>query len=304
LIYAVIARGILGVIVIYMIAPWQVGFAWNKNSLKPLFSFGAPYQLNSLIALVKDNIVPTFVAAFLGPIAVAEVSWAQKIAFLPLTIVSDVVRVTFPTYARLQEHPDLLKKAMEKTMYFMGLVIYPALFGLVALAPWIIKYVFTDKWMSALSLLYLFAITTFWASISTTFTNALFAIGKARIVLNFMVIWTILEWTVTPLCTWLYGEIGVAISSVLISFTSIGVIIVMKRFVNIEILKTIGIQIAVSAVMALCVRLFAMNAVTNFPLFICAIVLGAVIYGGGMILFDRTRMLAESRKILNLYKKA
>jgi PST family polysaccharide transporter len=302
-IIAILVRGFVGVILMYIIVPWPIGLSWNRTSLRSLFSFGLPYQLNSLIALVKDNIVPTFVAGFLGPAAVGNITWAQKYAFLPLTIVSDVVRVTFPTYARLQEHPNLLKKAIEKTMYFMGLVIYPALFGLVAIAPWMIKYVFTDKWLPALPLLYLFCITTFWASISTTFTNALFAIGKAKVVLNFMILWTILEWTVTPLCTWLFKDIGVAISSVLISFTSIGVIIVMKRYVQVDIIKTIGIQIAVSIVMAIFVRIFAINAVTNPALFVCDIILGGTVYLFGMYLFDRTRIIAETRKILKYYKK-
>ena len=51
--YAVLARGISGLIAIYAIAPWWPKIGINKGVAKSLLSFGVPFQLNSLLALAK-----------------------------------------------------------------------------------------------------------------------------------------------------------------------------------------------------------------------------------------------------------
>jgi O-antigen/teichoic acid export membrane protein len=299
---AVLARGIIGVAMLYTIAPWPIGFHLNKNSFKGLLKFGLPYQLNGLIALIKDNITPTFVASYLGTYPVGLIGWAQKYAFLPLEPMSDIIRVTFPTYSRLQEHPELLKRALEKSLYFIALAVYPLLFGFIALAPWIVEYVFTDKWLPALPVFYLFCFSTFWGAISTTFTNALFAIGKARIVLNYMILWTILTWTLTPILTWKYQLYGIGIASALISFTSIGVIFSVKKYVNVSILENVAPQIIVSVIMAIAVHFLANAIAVNFFLLLATVGVGAVIYVAGMYIINGKKMVKEIKSIVSAYK--
>ena len=59
--------------------------------------------------------------------------------------------ITFPTFSRLQDNPDLLRRALEKTIYFITLVIFPLLVGMCLffypLTQVIGKY---QKWESAL----------------------------------------------------------------------------------------------------------------------------------------------------------
>jgi PST family polysaccharide transporter len=306
-IIALLIRGIVGVIIIYAIVPWPIGLSFDKSVFKKLFSFGLPYQLNGLIALVKDNIVPSYIATKLGPVPVGYIGWGQKYAFLPLEVMNDVIRVTFPTYSRLQEHPDLLKKALEKSLYFISLIIYPLSFGMIALIPWIATYILSspsdpNKWSEAIPLFYLFSVSTFWAAISTTFTNALFAIGKSRVVLNFMILWTVLTWTLTPILTNIYGILGIGIASAIISFTSIGVIIVMKQHVKVNILHSVGPQILAAAVMGFVTRFFAVQYVSGIPTLILAVIVGGLVYAIMLYLLTGKRFLTEIKTITNAYK--
>ncbi|HZZ99022.1 MAG TPA: oligosaccharide flippase family protein, partial [Candidatus Saccharimonadia bacterium] len=50
--YAVLARSVIGIIVIYSIQRWPIGFAFGKNSLRGLLKYGAKFQLNDLLARV------------------------------------------------------------------------------------------------------------------------------------------------------------------------------------------------------------------------------------------------------------
>jgi len=300
---AVLLRGIVGVVLIHIIHPWPMGLAINKKSLKTLFSFGLPYQLNGFIALIKDNVVPTYIAATLGTTAVGYIGWAQKYAFLPLEPMNDIIRVTFPTYARLQEHPELLRRALEKTLYFTTICVYPLLFGFVALAPWIVEHIFTNKWVHALPLFYLFTINTFWAVLSTTCTNALFAIGKSRVVLNFMILWTILTWILTPVLTYVYNINGIAISSALIGFTSIGVLLVTKRSIKINFIPIIYKQLLLSIAMGAITYLIAQRVIVDWSTLLLVSGLGGIIYAVSLFMVDKPRIKAEVRSIMSSYKK-
>lgn len=302
-IVAVLLRGIVGVILIHIIHPWPIGFAINKKSFKTLFGFGLPYQLNGFIALIKDNIVPTYIAATLGTAAVGYIGWAQKYAFLPLEPMNDIIRVTFPTYSRLQDHPDLLKRALEKTLYFTTVCVYPLLFGFIALAPWIIQYVFTNKWNAALPLFYLFTINTFWAVLSTTCTNALFAIGKSRVVLNFMILWTVLTWILTPLFTYLYGMLGIAIASAFIAFTSLGVLFITKRHININFLPIVYKQLLLATAMGAVTYLLARVLIVDWVTLLLVIGLGGIFYVSTLYFVDKKRIQHEIGSIIRSYKK-
>ncbi len=125
--WAVLARGLAGVIIIYLLSPWQIGFAFEKQSLKHLLKFGVPYQANTFLAVVKDRLMNVFLWKIIGAQGVGILGWAQKWAQMPLRFIMDsVMKVTFPAYARMQNDRDELKRAIEKTLYFVSLLTFPS----------------------------------------------------------------------------------------------------------------------------------------------------------------------------------
>ena len=115
---AVILRGVVGTIMIYLLSPWQIGLAFSKSSLKTLLSFGLPYQINTLLATVKDRFINILLWKVIGADGVGIIGWAQTWSQKPLRFIMDnVTRVTFPSFSRLQDHPAELKNAIEKTLF-------------------------------------------------------------------------------------------------------------------------------------------------------------------------------------------
>jgi PST family polysaccharide transporter len=47
--FAVLARGAIGVVAIYILQPWVPGFAFSRKTLAGLFKFGVPYQINTFL---------------------------------------------------------------------------------------------------------------------------------------------------------------------------------------------------------------------------------------------------------------
>ncbi len=271
-------QSITGVILIYTIAPWRISLGFSKAAAKSLLNFGIPFQLNSILALLKDRLVPLVIANIVGPTGVGFITWAQGIAFLPLEVMNIIIRITFPAFSRLQDDRRSLKLTLEKSLFVTALFLYPLLFGLLAIAPSLVKEVVSSKWQPALPLIYLFAVNTFWATLSTVFTNVLNSIGKISITLKLMIFWTIITWLLTPPLTLIFGFIGVAIASAIISFTSLLPIIIIKKIINVEIVKSIWQPILASAVMALVVYLFSSIYVRNLLELLVVVLMGGFIY--------------------------
>lgn len=278
--WAVLLRGVTGLVIIYILSPWKPGLGVDKESAKKLTSFGVPFQVNSILALFKDDMLTVFLGKVLTFTQIGYIGWAQKWAFIPLRFFMDNVnKVTFPAYSRLQEHKAELAKAIEKSIFFVTFLVYPSVFGMIAIAPRVVSLVPNyGKWEPALPLLYLFAINALFSAISTTFTNTLFAIGRPKIVLKFMAFWTAATWLLTVPLVLRFGYVGVAMASAMVAATSLATIYFVKKEFPITITKNIIGPLFVSLVMFFLVKGLLMTFPKNVLGMMLAIVLGAGIY--------------------------
>src|SRR3989338_4972850 len=137
--WAVLVRGFFGLAIIYFLSPWRPGFSFNFKSDKNLINFGIPFQLNSILALIKDDLLTVFLGKILTFNQIGYVGWAQKFGFVPLRFFMDnVIKVTFPAYSRLQENRKELAKVIEKSLFFVAYLVYPSVLGILAIAPKIV----------------------------------------------------------------------------------------------------------------------------------------------------------------------
>lgn len=296
-----VLRSAVGSASIYLIAPWKIGIGFSRQSARVLLNFGIPYQLNSLLALLKDRLVPLLIARIIGSAGIGYVTWAQNLAFLPLEVMNIIIRVSFPTLARLQNEDQVLRQALERSLFVTALFLYPMLFGMLALAPSLVAHVVSNKWLPALPAFYLFSISSFWATISTTFTNALNAIGEIKTTLKLMVMWTILTWVLTPILTINFGFMGVSLASAIISFSSVLTIILIKRFIKVEIVKNIWQPILASAVMGAVVFYLAQLWVTSLITLVLMVAMGGVLYLGLIVLLAKDKIKDNLSGVKNAF---
>ena len=278
--WAVLIRGITGLVLIYILSPWKPSVSFDKSVVRKLTTFGIPFQTNSVLGLFKDDLLTIVLGRILSFTEIGYVGWAQKWAFIPLRFFMDNVnKVTFPAYSRLQEHQDHLGKAIEKSIFFVTYFVYPSVFGMIAVAPMIIDLIPNyQKWQPALPLLYLFAINSLFSAVSTTFTNALFATGRPKIVLRLMLFWTAATWALTIPLVLRFGFIGVGIGSALVAATSISTIYFVKKEISISVSKSIFGPLLISAIMFLIIKSFQNALPQNLFSLILIIFGGAIIY--------------------------
>ena len=300
---AVLIRSLVGLVMIYILAPWRPKIGINKVSFKKLVSFGMPFQLNSLLGLIKDRILVAYYGAVLSPVNIGYLQWAERWSLFPLRMVVDnVSKVTFPAYSRLQEERDHLVKAIEKSIFFTTLFIFPILIGLLVLAPVALivipKY---QKWQPALLALGLFSINAMWSSISTTITNAFAAMGKIKINLKLMLMWTALTWILTPLLMSKYGYNGVAAASAIVASSSIIPMIILKKMLPVSLFSNIWPQLISALFMGIFLKwLVSSLVIGHWILVIPLIAAGAILYFAFIFILTGKKLINELRSVKQL----
>lgn len=302
--WAVLLRGLIGTSLIYFLAPWPIGVAFSTSSLRSLLSFGLPYQINSLMAVIKDRFVNIFLWKIIGADGVGIIGWAQNWAQLPLRFVMDnVTKVTFPAYSRLQDHSPELRRAIEKTLFFIAFLTFPLVAGLAVVTPLFVELVPRySKWQIALLPLTLYCFNSALAAVSTPLTNTLNAIGKVKINTYLMVMWTVLTWLLTPYLALKFGFLGVAYATAAIALTSIIPVIIVHRLTGFSLTRALAVPtvavLAMLPVSYLPLRVLP-HTLTTLVFTICA---SATIYLLICLLLAGRTLVVDGRKIIYAFR--
>ncbi len=295
---AVIVRDIVGLVSIYWLQPWKPGFAFSKETLKDLFKFGIPYQVNTLLAAFKDDGMTIILGGILGPAGVGFLGTAQKFARYPLTFFMDTVtRVTFPAFSRMQDSPDHLARSVTRSIFFICFLVFPSLVGLAILAPYIVELIPRyNQWKPALIALTFVSINFMFAAATTQLTNLLNAIGKIKITFFLMIMWTALTWALIPFLATKFGADGAALGYALVGSSSIVAIFIAKKYVDFSLYHSIGKPLLGTAIMATVMLIIKMFLpVTTYTMLILMLV-GAVVYGVVMVVIVGASLVEDAKK--------
>lgn len=295
---AVITRDVVGVILLYALQPWKPGIAFSKETLKGLFKFGIPYQINTLLAAVKDDGKDIVIGSILGPVGFGYLAFAIKFARYPLTFFMDTVtKVTFPAFSRLKDHKSELERSVTRAIFFICFLVFPSLIGIVVLSPvalnLIPKYV---KWVPALTALMFVAINFGFAAATTPLTNLLNAIGKIKVTFYLMIMWTVLTWAVIPVLALRFGFNGAALGYSIVGASSVVAMALAKRYVNYSITAS-TIKPLIGALLMGGVLLILRNVLSQSLYSLgLLIIVGGLVYAAIMVSMVGVSLVEDAKK--------
>lgn len=251
--YAVILRSILGVVTMFFIQPWNIGIGIYRSSLLELLNFGAKFQANDLLARIKDNLFFLALGAFLPLQQFGYIQWAKTWSMYPYTLtVQNVMAITFPAFSRLQHDTQALKKAIEKSLFFISFAVFGLIAGMVSFVfPFISLFPDYAKWLPATTSLVFFTLSIALSAVSTPLTNTLNAIGHINATLKLMIFWTVITWIATPLLIYVFSYNGVSIAAFLISFTSFIPVLLVKKVIPFSFTDQVWRQAIAASVLGL-----------------------------------------------------
>lgn len=302
---AVLIRGISGLILIYILQPWMPGFAFSRKSLRELLRFGLPYQANTFLAVAKDDGITAVLGGILGAQGLGFLGWAQKWAFAPLRFFMDqVIKVTFPAFSRMQEDKKELSNTVSHSIFFVCLLVFPSLVGLVLVAPPLVEVIPRyEKWQPALLALGLYAINAAWGAVTTPLTNLLNAIGKITTTFRLMTMWTGLTWIFVPGLAALYGVNGAAAGAAIVGTSSIIAILIVRRYVTFNLVESVGKPVLAALGMGFVVLLLRGMVPVSLRWMFFLVASGAVVYSLLIYLLVGPSILTDAKKVWYAVKK-
>lgn len=298
--FAIVARSVIGVVIMWLIEPWrEIGFLWNTKMLRSLLGFGVKFQLNDFLARVKDQLFFLALGTFLPLDQFGYIQWSKNWSMYPYNMtVQNVLAITFPTFSRLQGRKDLLQKAIEKSLFFISLAIFPILTAMAVfifpLTQVVEQY---RQWQPAVPSFILFALSIGWAALSTPLVNTLNAIGHINKTLKLMGLWTALTWVITPVFLLWLGYEGVALAAFVISFTSVFAVTLVKQYVPVRVIQQVWVPLVSSVAMAGFGLVGMSYWQQGLRWWLAGLVLSGGVYLAGVALFGGKRVVREIRSL-------
>jgi PST family polysaccharide transporter len=169
---------------------------WYSSKWRPLLYFSWPdirsiwrYTANlsafnfvNYFARNADNLL---IGKFLGSSALGVYSLAYSIMLYPIQNISRVLlRILFPAFSHIKEDNEKFKKAYLRAIFFIALVSFPIMGGLIVVADPLVEVFFGEKWANLSIILMLLAPVGIIQSIGTTNGSIYMAKGNTPLLLK------------------------------------------------------------------------------------------------------------------------
>jgi len=301
LICGLLAKNIAMFIVLQIISTFKIGFGIKPRFLRHIIPYGIMFQGSNFVNFIKDSTVPVWIGATIGMSSLGYISWANSIASYPLLLSNMFSRMIFPIFSRVQHEKEKLKEAIEIVLRInIGMVMCLATV-LFSCAEPIIKIVYTDKWMPALTLFSFLTIACFFQAGSSTVVSAYNASGRSGYTFRISLVWVLFTWLFSLILVPRFGINGYGAAIVLTYVLNIFFLYGLKKDFNVSVFRNILPPLAAFLITAAAAKVpaFSFNARVNSLVKLAAFAAAAgTLYTGMLLAFSRGRYIKDVKFIL------
>ena len=306
-VWALIAQYLINSIVdmfILMITiEWRPKLLFSWNSAKGMINYGWKILAADLSGTVCNNLSSLLIGRYYTSAQLAYYNKGKQIPeLISNNIDTTISSVLFPALAHKGDNIFQVKSMVQKSMRLTSFLIFPIMFGLVAVAEPFIRLLLTDKWIGAVPFLQCICIAKSISVVSNANMQALKAIGRSDVLLK-------LELYKKPIfILMVFVSININIYAVALSmplYALYGMIVNMKpnsKFLNFSIkeqLLTVFPAFMISIIMVIVVKIVALLPMSIFIGLIIQVLIGACVY----IVLSVILKLEASMYLLNYIKK-
>ena len=185
LIAQTLASSILGTGMIWFYTSWRPTWHFSFNEIKKIWHYTANLSVFEVIDYFANNADNFLIGKYLSASALGVYSLAYKIMLYPLQNISrTLISVLFPAFSTIQNDNERFKKIYLRVIFFISLVSFPLMTGLMATANVLVNVLFGDKWKGLAILLIILAPSGMMRSVFTTVGSIYMAKGHTDIQLK------------------------------------------------------------------------------------------------------------------------
>jgi O-antigen/teichoic acid export membrane protein len=295
-------------VLLWSFSTWRPKLMYSSASLRSLGSYSGKTLASQMLGYLVNNVDNLLVGKFLGSVALGLYSVAYNTMYLPVSRISfPLQQVLFSAFAKIQHEPKRLAEAWARGNEVISAVNTPAFLGMAVVAPAFVPVVLGDQWIAAVPVLQWLSLAGVGTTLQTLNWATTQAMGQPGVMLRFRLYSTPV--TVAAFAIGLHwGVVGVAASFAVSRF-------VLQPFNTYITLRTLGVSpvylrgeglvVLLAALMAATVAIARFGlvhaGVSNAAQLAVLVPLGAVVYGGLVLLFaprvvNELRMLVRRRR--------
>ncbi len=164
---------------------WMPKLQFSRERFRSLFSYGINLMGAGVIGMIFNQMKGFLIGLRYQS---ADLSYYNRGESLPSILCNNingtVNQIMLPALSKLQDDPEVMKNGIRRAMMLSSYLLFPMMFGLVAVAPNVITILFSEKWLPAVPFLQVIAVGYCFNILSSTNLMAVSAIGRSDIVLK------------------------------------------------------------------------------------------------------------------------
>jgi teichuronic acid exporter len=277
-------------------ARWKPSFEFSRTAMRSLSRFALPYAGGSAFFVLQGVVAVLFIGHLVGLEALGTWNLSMAIVIVPLTLVSaPLARVMYAAFARMQHEQERIADVWLRGFTLLAAILLPALFGLIAVAPDLIPFVFGAHWAGAVPVVQIMCALVMSRTLQTWNEAVMDAAGKPHVAM--ILIGAVL--VTLPLGIWAgsaYGIAGVAVGYCVVALVvgELPSFVITTRQLSLKVRTVLGrLRGIVPACVAECVAVVLLrqaledSGFATEPRLLASILFGAALYILLLTLFAR-----------------
>ena len=170
--------------VFWYIRRWRSAERASMASLRSMAPFSLRLLATDLIASMYNNVAQLFIGKMYSTASLGYYSQAQKLKDLPVTSsVQAVQGVTYPALSAMAGDGERLSQGYLRIVRMLSFVLFPAMLGLVAVAPDMFRLLLGERWMPTVPYFEILALSGLCYPIAMVSYNILKTKSDGRVIL-------------------------------------------------------------------------------------------------------------------------
>ncbi|MGZ4865551.1 MAG: MOP flippase family protein [Halobacteriota archaeon] len=181
----VVLSTLITVLFTWIYARWVPRFLLELPHVKGLLGFGANLTGFSFVDYFERYLDNLLIGKFLGPTPLGFYNLAYNLLLFPLSNISDVVgRVMFPALSIVQHDKQLMRETYITANRYVAALSFPLMLWVLVTAPQLVRVIYGPKWISAIPLVQILALTAMEQSIGVNISWIFLSQGKTDVLLK------------------------------------------------------------------------------------------------------------------------
>ena len=189
LVSGVLAGTFLRVLALWLKVPWRPRWRFNLKLAAEMLRFGFAVSAERILSWVVNTIDDMFVGKYLGGSALGMYRLGFNISIFPAKyITSPLINVAYPSFSKLRNNREDLKRTFLKALEYTSLITFPMGVGLITTAPLFIPVLFGERWLQVIPVIEIISVYGIFMSIGAFIPQVYKAIGRPDIYLKYVAV--------------------------------------------------------------------------------------------------------------------